>query len=63
MLGAMHLKTSDPGRLLRNQEPQRHLKKPQSRGVEPTGGTEGSWNHSKTGKTLAIRLGQERTPD
>ena len=59
----MRLKTSDPGRLLREQEPQRHLKKPRSRGVEPTGGTEGSCNHSKTGNTLATRLGQQKTPD
>ena len=62
-MGAMHLKTSDPGRLLHNQEPQRHLKKPRSQELEPTGGTEESCNHSKTWKTLATRLGQERTPD
>ena len=63
MLGAMQQKTSDPGRLLRNQEPQRHLKKPRSRKVESTGGTEGSCNYSKTRKTLATMLGQERTLD
>ena len=59
----MRLKTSDPGKLLHNQELQRHLKEPWSRAVEPTEGTEESCNHSKTWKTLATRLGQERTPD
>ena len=59
----MRLKTRDPGKLLRNQEPQRYLKKPWSRPLESTEGTEESCNHSKTGKPLASWLGQERTPE
>ena len=32
----MRLRTSDTGKLFHNQEPQRRLKKPRSRAVEPT---------------------------
>ena len=57
----MWLKTSDTGKLLHNQELQRYLKESQSRAVELIEGTEESCNHSKTWKTLATRLGQDRS--
>ena len=63
VLEATRLRTSHTAKLFHNQEPQRRLKKPRSRIVEPTEGTEGSCNHSMAVKTLGTRLGQERTLD